>query len=295
MEIAAAARGARPYRAHARGTRGQRGGAAPRRAYPVADQHPARHQARGHRRGGERPRPTTTTPSCRSCRASMRRSRTSSPPPTQHGAVPSCPRFCAWEAGSAATATAILSSPPRSCARRCSMQSKRALTFYLDELHLLGRRAVARRTARRRIDELAALAARSPDPSPHRQDEPYRRAISGIYARLAATASALDQFESPHHAVGDAPPYATRRRAQRRPGNPASFADDERLGACSRAGGCGRCAAPSTSSASISQASTCGRTPMCTSAPSPSCSRSAVRARAMPTLGEGAARGPAAG
>jgi len=34
---------------------------------------------------------------------------------------------------------------------------------------------------------LQDLAERSPDHSPHRSDEPYRLAVSGIYARLAAT------------------------------------------------------------------------------------------------------------
>src|SRR5262249_24994792 len=37
--------------------------------------------------------------------------------------------------------------------------------------------------------------------------EPYRRAITGIYARLAATARKLDLFEASENAVGDAPPY----------------------------------------------------------------------------------------
>jgi phosphoenolpyruvate carboxylase len=56
-------------------------------------------------------------------------------------------------------------------------------------------------------DALAELAVRSPDRSANRQDEPYRRAITGIYARLAATAQMLDHFEAPQHAVGEAPPY----------------------------------------------------------------------------------------
>ena len=53
----------------------------------------------------------------------------------------------------------------------------------------------------------AGLADRSPDRSPNRQDEPYRRAITGIYARLAATARVLGHAEVLRHAVGDAPPY----------------------------------------------------------------------------------------
>src|SRR5690606_32336020 len=52
-----------------------------------------------------------------------------------------------------------------------------------------------------------ALAAKSPDPSPHRRYEPYRRAISGMYARLAAAASELNGFQAPYRPVGEAPPY----------------------------------------------------------------------------------------
>jgi phosphoenolpyruvate carboxylase len=51
------------------------------------------------------------------------------------------------------------------------------------------------------------LAARSPDKSPHRADEPYRRAISGIYARLAATAKSLVDLEAMRHPLADAEPY----------------------------------------------------------------------------------------
>lgn len=88
------------------------------------------------------------------------------------------------------------------------LQSNRALKFYLDELHLLGAELSLDGRLIGVSDELSALAERSPDPSPNRRNEPYRRAISGIYARLAATAWALDRLESPHHAVGEAAPYA---------------------------------------------------------------------------------------
>ena len=104
------------------------------------------------------------------------------------------------------------------------LQSNRALKFYLDELHLLGAELSLDGRLIGVSDELAALAERSPDPSPNRRNEPYRRAISGIYARLAATAWALDRLESPHHAVGEASPYADSRRADRRPCCPPSLA-----------------------------------------------------------------------
>ncbi len=87
------------------------------------------------------------------------------------------------------------------------MQSRRALSFYLDELHALGGELSLDARVVAVSETLQALANRSPDRSPRREHEPYRRAITGIYARLAATAAALDSFEVQRHAVGAAPPY----------------------------------------------------------------------------------------
>ena len=67
------------------------------------------------------------------------------------------------------------------------MQCTRVLRFYLDELHHLGSQLSLAQLLVGVSDELLALAGRSPDQSEHRADEPYRRAITGIYARLAAT------------------------------------------------------------------------------------------------------------
>jgi len=86
-------------------------------------------------------------------------------------------------------------------------QSSRALRYYLDELHLLGGELSLDGRLVGVTDALEELAERSPDRSANRQDEPYRRAITGIYARLAATARLLDHLEAPQHAVGAAPPY----------------------------------------------------------------------------------------
>jgi phosphoenolpyruvate carboxylase len=86
-------------------------------------------------------------------------------------------------------------------------QSSRALRYYLDELHLLGGELSLDRRLVEVTDAIEQLAARSPDRSANRQDEPYRRAITGIYARLAAAARVLDHLDPPQHAVGDAPPY----------------------------------------------------------------------------------------
>ena len=89
------------------------------------------------------------------------------------------------------------------------LQSTAVLDFYLSEIHALGAELPLSQMLLPVSPELAALADRSPDDSPHRADEPYRRALTGIYARLAGTARALDQHDALRHAVGDAQPYAS--------------------------------------------------------------------------------------
>jgi phosphoenolpyruvate carboxylase len=86
-------------------------------------------------------------------------------------------------------------------------QSRKAFAFHLEQTHLLGGELSSSELLVKISDELRALAQRSPDRNPHRDDEPYRRAIAGIYARLAATARELDHMEAMRHAVADAPPY----------------------------------------------------------------------------------------
>jgi phosphoenolpyruvate carboxylase len=87
------------------------------------------------------------------------------------------------------------------------LQSAAALDFYLAEVHQLGVELPLSQLLVPVSPELAALAAGSPDRSPHRADEPYRRALTGIYARLAATSLSLDDQLSARHAVGEAKPY----------------------------------------------------------------------------------------
>ena len=90
-----------------------------------------------------------------------------------------------------------------------TMQSQRALGFYLGELHLLGGELSLDGRIVQVTEGLRALVESSPDRAPERKDEPYRRAIVGIYARLAATAWSLDRLEPPHPPVGPAPAYET--------------------------------------------------------------------------------------
>ncbi|MET3117462.1 phosphoenolpyruvate carboxylase [Undibacterium sp. GrIS 1.8] len=90
-----------------------------------------------------------------------------------------------------------------------SMQATRALKFYLDELHTLGSQLSMATLLVNVSADLLDLAQRSPDHSPHRADEPYRLAVSGIYARLAGTYKQLLGADPVIHASGDATPYAT--------------------------------------------------------------------------------------
>src|SRR5215216_5279572 len=88
------------------------------------------------------------------------------------------------------------------------LQSSRVMNFYLEELHVLGAELSLAAHLADVSDELRELAARSPDTSPHRSGEPYRLAVSGIYARLTATAVRLE-VETTRRPVGEAAPYAS--------------------------------------------------------------------------------------
>ena len=67
----------------------------------------------------------------------------------------------------------------------------RAIDFYLVELGKLRQELSLSTTIVNVSDALSALAERSPDRSPHRAAEPYRRAIAGMIARLEATRAAI--------------------------------------------------------------------------------------------------------
>ena len=86
-------------------------------------------------------------------------------------------------------------------------QGETALRHYLTEVHALGADLSISGTLVGVSSEMRALAERSPDHNPHRADEPYRRALTGIYARLAATLHALTGTEALRHAVAPQDPY----------------------------------------------------------------------------------------
>ena len=107
-------------------------------------------------------------------------------------------------------------------------QSEVIFEHYLAQVHALGAELPLSGMLSRITPELAQLAELSPDRSPHRQDEPYRRALTGVYARLDATAAALGLKLQHRSAVGSAEPYA---------GTSAFAADLDVIDASLRAGG----------------------------------------------------------
>ena len=83
--------------------------------------------------------------------------------------------------------------------------SAAVLSHYLDTVHALGAELSISSELAQVTPELAALAAGSGDMGGTRQDEPYRRALSGIYARLAATYTTI---------IGSPPPRPSRLLAE---------------------------------------------------------------------------------
>jgi len=87
-------------------------------------------------------------------------------------------------------------------------QAETVLRHYLTEVHQLGAELSMSNMLAPVSPEMLALAEASPDHNPHRSDEPYRRALIGIYARLAATLQALTGTEALRHAVAPQDAYA---------------------------------------------------------------------------------------
>ena len=88
-------------------------------------------------------------------------------------------------------------------------QAEVALRHYLTEVHFLGGELSLSARLVQVSAEMEALALRSPDTSEHRQDEPYRRALTGVYARLAASLKVLTGAEAARHAIAPQNPYAS--------------------------------------------------------------------------------------
>ncbi len=87
--------------------------------------------------------------------------------------------------------------------RQCEV----VLRHYLTEVHLLGGELSSTLRLVSCTPDLQALADRSGDKNPQRDDEPYRRALIGIYARLSATLLELTGTEAARHPVSHGEPY----------------------------------------------------------------------------------------
>jgi len=112
-------------------------------------------------------------------------------------------------------------------------QARLILGHYLDEVHRLGRELALSARIKPPPPAIEALAACSGDGSDYRRDEPYRRAISGVYSRLAATAMRLASMAAVPAPISDQPAYAA----------PAEFATDlDAIAQALQAQGAGRLA-----------------------------------------------------
>ena len=89
-------------------------------------------------------------------------------------------------------------------------QSEVALRHYLNEVHALGAELSMSSLLVKVSPAMQVLALSSPDTNSHRQDEPYRRALTAVYARLAATLTQLTGGrEAMRHAVVAQNPYGS--------------------------------------------------------------------------------------
>jgi len=91
--------------------------------------------------------------------------------------------------------------------RALQSQADMVLRHHLRQVHLLGAELSVSAMLASVSPAMQALAERSPDTNAHRQDEPYRRALTGMYARLAATLHSLTGGEAARHAVAPQDPY----------------------------------------------------------------------------------------
>lgn len=83
------------------------------------------------------------------------------------------------------------------------------IRHYLEAVHQLGAEISISSQMSVTPDAVLALANNSGDTAPSRADEPYRRAMSGIYARLAATHVALVGDHPPRPSALAAEPYVS--------------------------------------------------------------------------------------
>lgn len=88
-------------------------------------------------------------------------------------------------------------------------QSEVAIRHHLRSLHYLGAELSMSALLIPVGADMQSLADQSPDQDVHRSDEPYRRALTGMYSRLAATLKQLTGTDAARHAVAPQNPYGS--------------------------------------------------------------------------------------
>ena len=86
-------------------------------------------------------------------------------------------------------------------------QSEVALRHHLTEVHFLGSELSQSAMLVEVSPDMRVLADSSPDVAEHRLDEPYRRALTGMYSRLAETLKQFTGGEAARHAIPPQNPY----------------------------------------------------------------------------------------
>ncbi|KPK04393.1 MAG: hypothetical protein AMJ64_13825, partial [Betaproteobacteria bacterium SG8_39] len=87
-------------------------------------------------------------------------------------------------------------------------QARRVFALYLERVDALGNALSVSTRIKAAPPAIDALAEASGDDSPYRSDEPYRRAFSAIYARLAASARALTGLQARPAPTVEQPAYS---------------------------------------------------------------------------------------
>ena len=121
------------------------------------------------------------------------------------GAVPSFLRMGSWIGGDRDGNPHVTDGVLRSA---LEAQSSRVIRYYIDELNRLGGELSLDNRLVGASPALEQLAERSSERSPNRESEPYRRAITGICARMTATARQLDELNASQYPSDNALSYS---------------------------------------------------------------------------------------
>lgn len=121
------------------------------------------------------------------------------------GAVPSFLRMGSWIGGDRDGNPHVTDGVLRAA---LEAQSSRVIRYYIDELNRLGGELSLDSRLVGVSPALAQLAEQSSERSPNRESESYRRAITGICARMTATARQLDELNASQYPSDNALPYS---------------------------------------------------------------------------------------